>query len=139
MSKIYIVKSSSGVYEDYHCWNEKAFTKREDAEAYAKELDKAHRFKPHFITDEFENLIAECESLIPDWEPFPDFPVTDRNRDAYAKWVEDQTNKWQKALIDMMYQKGQYLTEEMYAQYTAWEDNQYEDWHDCTVEELELL
>lgn len=138
MAKIYIVKSSSGYYEDYRSWNEKAFNKKEDAEAYAKKLDEQHYFKPHFITEEFENLLDECGELLPEWEDCPYYPVTDENMDAYYKWVEEQNAKELQTLIDLMYKRGQFMTESMYNQYNQWCDNKFADWHDCTVEELEL-
>lgn len=139
MSKIYIVKSSEGDYEDYHTWNEKAFTKREDAEEYAKLLDKEHNARPHFVTDEFICLLRECENELPDWEDFPEEKITDENRDRYFRWQEEQEEKQNKLLFDLMYQRGQYMSKEMLDQYDQWESNSYTNWHDCEIEELELV
>ena len=138
MSKIYIVKSSEGEYEDYHTWNEKAFLKREDAEAYAKELDNEHNIRPHFITDEFVCLLRECESQLPDWEDFPE-KVTEENRDAWFKWQEEQEEKQKELLFDLMYKRGQFMTQAMYDQYNEWEDNSYTCWYPSEIEELELI
>lgn len=137
MNKVYVVKSSCGEYEDYSCWNEKAFLNKEDAKKYAKELDDKHFNKPSFITDEFAQAIQECEFDLPDYEDFPD-EITNENRDDYLKWLEQQENKQTKMLIDMMYKKGYFLTEEMYAQFNEWLDRQG-DYYDCEIEELELI
>lgn len=139
MSKIYIVKSSEGEYKDYFVYNEKAFLKKEDAEAYAKALDFEHSKRPHFITDEFINILRECESELPDWKAFPEGKLTNENRDRYIKWLEEQEEKQNKLLFELMYQRGQYMTKEMYDQYDEWESNSYRVWHNCEIEELELI
>ena len=138
MSKIYIVKSSEGEYEDYHIWNEKAFLTREDAEAYAKELDNEHNKRPHFVTDEFICLLRECESKLPEWEDFPE-QLTTENRETYFKWQEEQEKKQNKLLFELMYKRGQFMTQEMYDQYNEWENNSYTRWYPCEIEELELI
>lgn len=139
MSKIYIVKSSEGEYEDYHVWNEKAFIKREDAEAYAKQLDKEHNQRPNFITDKFICLLRECEEELPEWEDFPEEKITPENRERWLQWQEEQENKQNKLLFDLMYKRGQLMTQAMYDQYNEWESNSYTNWHDCSIEELELV
>lgn len=138
MSKIYIVKSSEGEYEDYHVWNEKAFTKKEDAEAFAKLLDKEHNSRPQFVTDEFLCLLRQCEDELPDWEDFPE-QMTLENREDWLKWQEEQDEKQTKLLLDLMYKRGQFMTREMYDQYTAWESDSYTNWHKCEIEEIELV
>lgn len=138
MSKIYIVKSSEGEYEDYYVRNEKAFLKKEDAEAYARELDNEHNKRPNFITDEFIHSLTECEENLPDWDEFVG-ELTSENRDNWLKWQEDQQNKQDKQLLDLMYQRGYYITKEMLDQYYQWEQDSYTNWHDCTIEELELV
>lgn len=138
MGKIYIVKSSEGEYEDYHIWDERAFLKREDAEAFAKELDNEHNKRPQFVTDEFICLLRECESQLPDWEDFPE-KVTDENRDAWFKWQEEQERKQNELLFDLMYKRGQFMTQAMYDQYNEWEDNSYTRWYPSEIEELELV
>lgn len=139
MSKIYIVKSSEGEYEDYYVWNEKAFLKREDAEAYAKKLDDEHDKRPHFLTDEFIDLLRECENELPEWEEFPEKSITPENRDRWYEWQEEQEEKQNKILYELMYQRGQFMTPEMYNQYNEWESNSYRNWHKCEIEELELI
>lgn len=136
--KIYIVKSSNGEYEDYRVWNEKAFTKREDAEAFAKSLDEAHNSRPHFITDEFICLLRECEAELPEWEKFPE-KVTPENKDRWLKWNEDQEKKQNELLFELMYKRGQFMTQAMYDQYDEWESNSYTNWHKCEIEELDLI
>lgn len=138
MSKIYIVKSSEGEYEDYHIWNEKAFLKKEDAEAFAKELDNEHNKCPQFVTDEFICLLRECENKLPKWEDFPE-QLTTENKEAYFKWHNEQEKKQNKLLFELMYQRGQFMTQEMYDQYNEWEDNSYTHWYPCKIEELELV
>ena len=139
MTKIYIVKSSEGEYEDYHVWNEKAFTKREDAEAYAKQLDKEHNYRPQFITDAFLSTLRDCEYELPDWEEFPEEKITSENKNRWLKWQEEQEEKQIQFLINLMYQKGQFMTKDMYEQYEEWENNSYTNWHDCSIEALELV
>lgn len=139
MTKIYIVKSSEGEYEDYHVWNEKAFTKREDAEAYAKQLDKEHNYRPQFITDAFLSTLRDCEYELPDWEEFPEEKITPENKNRWLKWQEEQEEKQIQLLINLMYQKGQFMTRDMYEQYEEWENNSYTNWYDCSIEELELV
>lgn len=136
--EIYIVKSSEGEYEDYRVWNEKAFTKREDAEAYAKQLDEVHKQRPHFITDEFICLIRECENELPDWDDFPE-EITPKNKEKWWQWQEEQEKKQKEILFDLMYKRGQFMTQEMYDQYEEWERGSYNDWHKCQIEELELV
>lgn len=138
MSKIYIVKSSEGEYEDYRVWNEKAFLKREDAEAYAKELDNKRNKRPHFVTDEFIRLLKECESELPECEVFPE-QLTTKNREAYFKWYDEQDEKQNKRLFELMCKRGQFMTPEMYDQYNEWENNSYTRWYPSKIEELELV
>lgn len=138
MSKIYVVKSSSGSYEDYRSWNEKAFTDKHKAAEYARMLNKAHEHKPEFITEDFQSNYSECYDNLPDWGEFPGMPITDDNRSEYTKWVNNTIEKDREIIIDEMYKRGFFLTKNMIEQYERWEDNQYEDYHKCTVEELDL-
>lgn len=137
MSKIYIVQSSFGEYEDYRVQNEKAFTSRKAAEEYAKKLDTAYQYKPEFITDEFINILTECEYELPEWEDFPGKYV--ENPEAWCKWQEEQQKKQNKLLFELMYKRGQFMTQEMLDQYEDWESRQYESYYDCNIEELELV
>lgn len=137
MSKIYIVKSSSGSYNTYSHWNEKAFINKEDAEAYAKELDTCHKYKPSFITDEFEKVLEDCQLSLPEWEPCP-FKI-DTDRDKHIAWVDAHNERDAKMLCDLMYERGQFMTLEMYDQYDRWYENQWEEWNDCEIEEIELV
>lgn len=138
MSKIYIVKSSSGSYEDYRAWNEKAFTDKHKAEEYACMLNKVHEHKPEFITKDFQSNYNECYDNLPDWEDFPE-PITDDNRSEYTKWEDNNIEKDREIIIDEMYKRGFFLTKNMIELYERWENSQYEDYHKCTVEELELV
>ena len=45
-TKIYIVESSEGEYSDSPSWIEKAFRRKEDAEAFARQLDKERFAEP---------------------------------------------------------------------------------------------
>ena len=139
MSKIYIVKSTEGLYEDYRSWNEKAFIKKEDAEKYAKLLDEARRYKPPFITDEFISALQECEYELPTWEYFPGGPLTPENEKEWTQWNNNQKEKQMKLLIDLMSKKGYSLTKELYSQYDQWASDSYNEWHDCKIEEIELI
>lgn len=132
---IYMVKSSSGVYEDYREWNEKAFTNKEDAEKYAKELDDLHQAKPQFVTDEFIEAYDQCYDDAPDWGEGPKYI---EDPEAYHRWVEEKNRQNDEHIIKTMYKKGFYVTESMLQQYEEWESNRYNDWHECDVEELEL-
>lgn len=137
MSKIYIVKAPSGSWETYTCYIAKAFTNRVDAEAYAKDLDREHYYKPQFITDEFEALYNECEDLLPEWEDSPISPSVDI--DAYRKWIDETNEVDIQRICDLMYERGQYVSREMHDQYIRWRDDQSEEWHDCIIEEIELV
>ena len=121
MSKIYIVVSSSGYYDGYSCWNEKAFLSEEKAKAYAKELDDSHFNKPDFITDEFEQAINDCFELAPEWEKNPYNCSTERYK--YLEWIDKQNEKEKQFVINLMCKKGYNITEAMYNSYLEWEDN----------------
>lgn len=136
--KIYVVKSSRGEWEDYLVWNEKAFYKKEDAEKYAKELDAKHRAKPSFITDSFENDMMEGDELTPDWPPY-DGPTSPVDMEHYSQWVKEQQQKEMDFLVNFMNEKGHNVTVENLTDYYEWESNSYHDWHDCRVEELEIV
>ena len=138
MSKIYIVKSSKGSYEDYRSWNEKAFTDKHKAAEYAYMLNKAHEYKPEFITEELQSNYSECYDNLHEWGEFPSMPNTDNKRSEYTKWVNNTIEKDREIIIDEMYKRGFFLTKNMIEQYERWEDNQYEDYHKCTIEELDL-
>ena len=137
MSKIYIVQSSFGEYEDYRVKNEKAFVSRKAAEEYAKALDIAHQSKPEFITDEFINILMECEDKLPEWDNYPG--NYNENPEAYRKWQKEQEEKQNKRLFGLMYERGQFMTQEMLDQYEDWESRQYDSYYDCNIEELELV
>ena len=139
MNKIYIVKSSEGEYENYHFRNEKAFTKKKDAEAYAELLDKKHNYRPQFITDAFLSTLRDCEYELPDWEEFPEEKITPENKNRWLKWQEEQEEKQIQLLINLMYQKGQFMTKDMYEQYEEWGNNSYTCWHPSEIEEIELV
>lgn len=135
MSKIYIVKSAKGQYEDYREWNAKAFTTKEKAYEFAKELDKIHRSKPDFITEEFINAYNECYDNLPDWG---DFPLTKENGLKFIEWQEECTEKDREILIKELSKKGFSVTEDTLDQYEQWEIDSYDEYYDCKVEELEL-
>lgn len=136
--KIYVVKSSCGEYEDYSIWNEKAFYKKEDAEKYAKELDTKHREKPSFITDDFINNLYDCEYRVPEWASY-EGPTNPIDVDEYRKWVREQQNKEIELLIKYMAERGHELTKEKYEIFEEWNENAYREWHDCSIEELEIV
>lgn len=134
MSKIYIVKSSKGEYEDYREWNEKAFTTIEKACEYAKELDAIHNSTPDFITEHFIAAYEECCDNIPKNENF----YGGLDRDSYLKWQEECYKKEREFLISELHKKGFLVTEEMLDQYEQWEYDRYEEYHDCSIEKLDL-
>jgi hypothetical protein len=131
--KIYIVESSSGNYEDYVCYNEKAFINRSDAELYAKQLDEEHFSKPSFITDEFVDAYVECYDEAPDWGDGPS------DKEAYFAWQDECIKKEREFIISEMHKKGFDINESMIHEYEKYESDSYRDWHKCTIEELELL
>lgn len=45
-TKIYIVENSEGEYSDSPSWIEKAFRRKEDAEAFARQLDEERFAEP---------------------------------------------------------------------------------------------
>lgn len=132
MSKIYIVQSSCGEYEDYHIWNEKAFTNKEDAEKYAEELDLKHNYRPEFITPEFELAFYDSDDEIPSFEAF------DGDKETYLQWYARYTKHNNDCLIKIMSEKGFHLTKEMIEQFEEWESDSYNDYHPCNIDEIEL-
>ena len=132
MSKIYIVKSSEGEWEDYHSWNEKAFISREKAEEYVKELDKKHYHAPEFITKEFEDLYNEAGDIFDENNPYPNYNYNE----LVNQWEENE----QKFIIQYIKDRGINITPEMYKEYEEWlMDGRYYKWHDCEIEEIELI
>lgn len=132
---IYIVKSSEGHYEDYNVWNEKAFISKEKAEKYAKELDKKHRYKPEFITDLFEDFYNEGEDIFYENNPYPSFK--DPDYENLRNKFEEECNKF---IITHIQDNGINITPEMLKEYEEWvSDVQFYDWHDCEIEEIELV
>lgn len=132
MSKIYIVQSSCGEYEDYHIWNEKAFSSKEKAEQYAKELDKKHDNKPSFITDEFINAYDEVYNEIPDFEDF------DSNKETYLEWHKRLSLHDDFHMVKGLISRGFEISIKMLRDFEKWESDSYREWHPCTVEELDL-
>ena len=58
-TKIYIVESSEGEYSDSPSWIEKAFRRKEDAEAFARQLDEERFAEPTIevkLWEEAENV-----------------------------------------------------------------------------------
>lgn len=133
--KIYIVKSSEGHWEDYHSWNEKAFISKEKALEYAKELDKKHYYKPEFITEEFEDLYNEADDIFSEDNPYPSYK--DPNYDKLVLLWEENNQRF---IIQYMNDKEINITSEMFKEYEEWVSiEQYEYWHDCDIEEIELV
>lgn len=115
------------------------FGKRKDAEAYAELLDKKHNYRPQFITDTFLSTLRDCKYELPDWEEFPEEKITPENKNRWLKWRDEQNEKEIQLLINLMYQKGQFMTKDMYEQYEEWENNSYTCWHPSEIEEIELV
>lgn len=136
MKTIYVVESASGEYEDYRTWVEKAFNDLEAAQQYAKHLDELRLVRPQFITDEFIAAYEECYDNLPDWE---DGPLYKNGPKKYVAWVDQKNIEDRQRIIDAMYKKGFMVTEQMLQTYNDWEDSQYEHWHPCHVQEIELV
>lgn len=134
MRKIYLVKSLSRSYQCFFEKNERAFTDKKEAENFAIEFNKSHQNKPSFITDDFIKAIDECEANLPEWEPLPD----DMSEEERNKWYQKQADISTRCIMDMMYQRGFLLTEQMHKQYQEWYNNMYLTWYDCIIEEIEL-
>ena len=49
-----------------------------------------------------------------------------------------QEKKQNKLLFELMYKRGQFMTQEMYDQYNEWENNFYTRWYPSEIEKLEL-
>lgn len=133
MKKIYIVQSSEGIYEDFHVWNEKAFTKKEEAEKYAKKLDKQHNSRPDFLTEKFKEDFEDIEENLPEWGSCY------LSGEEYADWVSKQNAREDAEIIEGMIKRGYTFNKKMYDEYRNWESEQYYEWHPCVVEEIELV
>lgn len=138
MSKIYIVQSSQGEWEDYSCWVEKAFVSKEKALEYAKSLDNSRENAPQFITTEFIEAYQECLLNAPIPPKFNDFPITKENSKAYYKFQLDNFKQEREYLKSAMYEKGFLVTDNMLNDYDDWEDNSFNKWNPCIVVEIEL-
>lgn len=138
--KIYIVKSSSGEYEDYYTINEKAFLSKEKAEQYVKQITDEINKKPSFLTEDIATLIDEAYIETPDWEDYSgEVPInTDERRKDYFAWQEEMTKRDNEFIISYAAERGITLTTEMiqeYDLYKSWiQDNVTYD-----IEELDLI
>lgn len=137
MSKIYVVASCSGMYEDYREWEEKAFTNREDAVKFAKELDYYHEhLKPDFVDDNFDNVYDDAS-----WEA-PEFNPSFKYQDDPDKWVAERdkyNEKCMEFILSYMKERGYpKLTMEMLKEYDDYDTFRYEVFHPCIIKEVEL-
>ena len=141
MSKIYIVQSSRGEYDDYTVYNERAFTNREKAEEYAEELNRIHNHVPSFVTPEFEDSFADAEGevniLMENYPDFEEKPIS--NWDKYKEYLDQYKKEQDKHLIDILYKMSFMVTPQMLEDYRNYLDMQFEDWNSCSIEEIELV
>lgn len=132
MSKIYIVQSSCGEYEDYRIWNEKAFTSKEKAEQYAKELDEKHNSRPSFITDEFIEAYNEVYDEIPDFEEY------NSDKETYFEWHKRLRLHDDYHMVKGLISRGFEVSIKMLRDFEEWESNSYDEWSPCNIDEIDF-
>lgn len=156
--KIYAVMSSKGTYDSYHKWVEKCFTNIDDAAEYAKIIDESHRYESRIPDKVFDDIENHWHNDIynPEITKFckdNDIPTQNDINDV-PEWMCHRTEKQNKMVmefadkIEWQYDEWciKYLTEH-YPEYTTqdyWDyrnavEHSWDEWHDCEIEELELV
>ena len=156
--KIYAVMSSKGSYDDYCEWVEKCFTNKDAATEHARAIDESQVYKsriPDNVYDEVENhwyddvydpaITKFCrDNNIPTQEDMNDVPEWMCNRTEeqkkmlleFADNVEQQYDEWCIKYLTEHYPK---YTEQDYWDYLDAVSHAWDEWHDCTIKELELV
>ena len=131
--KIWIVKS---IQEDPDFeMVERAFLTEEAANNYAKQLDKEHSEKPQFVNPEFEKAFDNVVGSIPNWDPY----TGERgNMDDWFAYYDEQYAKETKFIIDEMYKRGFFITEQMVREYDVYLDYSQYTWLPCEVVQITL-
>ena len=141
--KIYVVLSSEGQWEDYHEWIEKAFRRKKDAEAYAKQLDKEHNPKPVFkdrLWDEAEESWWSMneEKYGKDWDLSPyDYKEEKEKNDQFYKELEERQDAFMLDYINK-HSKKQYTADDI-AKHKLYDENYLFQWDPGRVKEVMLV
>lgn len=155
---IYAVMSSKGTYDSYHKWVEKCFTNMDDAAEYARIIDESHKYEsriPDNVMDEIEEHWYECvydpsitnfciDNDIPTQEEMCDIPewMCSRTEEQtkmvieFANKVEEQYDEW---CIKYLTEHYPEYTVQDYRDYHEAVEHSWDEWHDCEIEELELV
>lgn len=141
-SKIYVVECGEGEWDDHVSWVERAFRRKEDAEAYAKHLDDEHNV-PATVPDDLWNEAyhAWCESQEEqygeDWEVGPfDFKTQREQYDAYQYELEEKERQFKLDYCNA--RSPRQLTINDIKQQELYEDNQPRHWDFCSINEIVL-
>lgn len=140
---IYIVESSEGEWSDSPSWIEKAFRRKEDAEAYAHQLDTKRFADPVIDKELWEEAESEwyCineEKYGMNWEAVPKEICHDKEKsEAYMKQQQEQERAF---VLDYINTHGshQYSMDDIHSQ-EEWEENQGYDWNPCYIHEVTLV
>lgn len=103
MKEIYLVVTSEGEYEDYRKNIERAYTSKEAAEKYAKELDHKYDFITPKVIEDYENAedyVDDYQERNPDLFKNP-YNYID-NREKYLKELDLINNRVDKILLDYL-------------------------------------
>ena len=114
-TKIYIVESSEGEWDDHCSWVEKAFRRKEDAEGFARQLDEEHFPQPVFdkkLCEEAERswYVLNEEKNGSNWEVCPYNWQTEREK--CEQFIKQQDEREIAFLLDYInsHSKRQYTT-----------------------------
>ena len=141
--KIYIVLSSEGLCEAYGEWIEKAFCRKKDAVAYAKQLDKEHNPKPVFKDSLWDRAEEEWCSMNEEkygenWDDSPyDYKEEREKHDQFYKELEERKDAFMLDYINH-HSKKQYTIEDI-AKHKLYDDNYMFQWYPCEVKEIILV
>jgi len=142
-TKIYIVESCEGEREDTHSMIEKAFRRKEDAEAFARQLDAKHSAEPVIDKDLWEEAdsVWYCtneEKYGMNWDAVPDDIRFDKEKsEAYIKRQEELQRAFMLEYINT-HSSHQYSMDDVFKQ-EEWEQNQCYDWYPCSIQEITLV
>ena len=135
--------SAPGEYSDSPSWIEKAFRRKEDAEAFAGQLD-AERFAEPAIEvklwEEAESVwyCTNEEKCVMNWDAVPDDVSHDKEKcEAYIKEQDERARAF---VLEYLNAHGsrQYTMDDVLRQ-EVWQQNQCCDWNHCYVHEITLV
>jgi len=140
MEKIYLVVSSSGSYEDFRQYIERAFKNKKEAQMYCIEVDKRHEYKEVYEEAVWENILNDFDEIV-DKDPakFSNHVPYDPNGGDWLKRHNEITSLTQEKLLSILHKHG--LTDatiEDVKKQMEHDEHKYDEWHKCRIKEVEL-